>query len=143
MREEADAGHERAVPAAVAATEELVPAAHREQRRTRAHGVLDRRPFRREIRRDERLLAILAAADVVEIVCARLDRVTDPERVNRERVAVKLGAPREHRDVPAVGVDVQVVRIEMSDTQPHRGVSQYAGTTPRSVRIPRRASMAV
>ena len=89
------------------------------------------------------MLAVLAAADVVEIVRPPLGLVTDPERVDFERVAAKLGTARQHRDVPAVGVDVQVVRVEMPDTQPHRGVSQYAGTRPRSVRIPRSASIAV
>ena len=65
--------------------------------------------------RDERLLAILAAADVEEVDLAGRDRVAEPDRAHVELVAARRGALREHGDVAAVGVDVQVVGIEMPD----------------------------
>src|SRR5260370_32595273 len=64
-REEADAGQVLAVGGAVAATEELVAAAHREEGRALLeHGRAKRVGLRGEIRGDEQLLPVLAAADV-------------------------------------------------------------------------------
>jgi hypothetical protein len=65
--------------------------------------------FRGEVDRDERLFPVLPAADVEHVVCARRDGVADRDRVDVELVPAPGGAPREHRDVAAVGVDVQVV----------------------------------
>ena len=65
--------------------------------------------------RDQSLLAILAAADVEEVDLADRYRVAHPDRPHVELVAAQGGALREHGDVAAVGVDVQVVRIEMPD----------------------------
>ena len=82
-------------------------------------GVVQRLRLPHEILRDEELFAVLAAADVVEIVRARRDRVRHPERCHLELVATPRRAPREDGDVPAVGVDVEVVRVQMADDDPH------------------------
>ena len=52
-----------------------------------------------------------------------------------ELVTAQPGALREHRDVAAVGVDVEVVRIEMADPNGgHRARSQYGFARPRPYR---------
>ena len=97
VREEARARHERAVAAAVAASEELVAAAHGEQRDAARVRRADRLALRGEVGCDERLLAILAAADVEEVVRARVERVTEPDRPHVELVAAKRRPPRRGR----------------------------------------------
>ena len=75
---------------------------------------------RGEVGRDEGLLAILAAADVEEIVRTRRRAASpSPIGVDLELVAARSGAPREHGDVAAVGVDVQVVGVEVADADLH------------------------
>ena len=51
--------------------------------------------------------------------------------------------PREHGDVPAVGVDVQVLRVQVADDDLHARGSQYGRTWPRAPTILRSASIAV
>ena len=93
---------------------------------------------------DEDLLAVLAAADVVEVVLAGDDRVVHPDRGHVEVVPPPGGASREDGDVAAVGVDVEVVRIEMTDANPrHAARSQYGFARPRSATIRCSASIAV
>ena len=60
-REEADARHVLAVEAAVAAPEQLVAAADREERGAAGRGLLQPLRFRGEVGGDEELLAILSA----------------------------------------------------------------------------------
>ena len=88
----AGARHPRAVAAAVAATEQLIAAADGEQR-----GARRRRPrrcvaARGEVGCDERLLPILAAADVEEVVRARLERVARLDPRHR-RARARAAAP--------------------------------------------------
>src|SRR5262249_37477931 len=64
-----------------------------------------------------RLLAILAAADVEQIGLGHL--VAESDRKHVELVAARRRPRREHGDVPAVGVDVQAVRIQVADADPH------------------------
>ena len=108
----------------VRAAEELVAAADREQRGTGRDRLPDARRLRRQILRDQRLLAVLATADVEQVVVARPDRLGDRHRAHFELVAPPGRTPREHRDVAAVGIDVQVVRIEMPDNDLHAARSQ-------------------
>ena len=83
VREEADARAARvAVAVEIAAAEELVAAADGEQRRAAVDRRLDRRALRDEVRRDQRLLAILAAADVEQVVLAGADLVADGDRAS-------------------------------------------------------------
>src|SRR5712691_12208505 len=115
-RQEPDARHVLAVKAAVAATEQLVAAAHRKERGSaRDNGLEQRLRLRREILRDEELLPVLAAADVVEVVYSGNDCVVHADRGYVEVMPAPGGAPGEDRDVAAVGVDVEVLGIEMAD----------------------------
>ena len=115
-RQQPNTRHIFAVEASVAAAEELVAAADREERRAAfEHGLLERLGLPREVLRDEQLLAVLAAAHVVEIVLAGHDRGVHAEGAHREVVSSECGAAREHGDVAAVGVDVEVVGIEVPD----------------------------
>jgi hypothetical protein len=124
-REETDAGHVLAVEAAVAAAEQLVAAADGQDGRAARDRLVQRLRLVREVLGDEQLLAILASADVVEVVRARIDRVVRPDRRHPELVPPPGGPPREHGDVAAVGVDVEVVRIEVPDAdRRHRERSQ-------------------
>ena len=118
-REQAHAGHVLAVEAAVAAPEELVAAADGEHRSAAANGLVHLLGLRGQVLRDEELLAILPAAHVEEIVRARTDRLAHPDGLNDELVAAPGRPPVEHGNVAAVGVDVQVVRIEMPDPDLH------------------------
>ena len=85
---------------------------------------MQRLGLRGEVGRDERLLAVLAAADVEEVDLARRHAVAHPDRAHVELVAARRRALGQHGDVPAVGVDVQVVRIEVADPDPHAALSQ-------------------
>ena len=143
-REEADAGHVLAVEAAIAAAEQLIAAADSERRRSAFDRLVQRLRLREEILRHEQLLSILPAADVVEVVRARHDRITHPERRHLELVAAPGRPPREHGDVAAVGVDVEVVRIEVADAdRRHPDRSQYGFVSPREASSRCRPSIAV
>ncbi len=142
-REEACARHPRAVAASVPAPEQLVAAAHRKERRSR----LDRPPEvvapPCKVGRDEGLLAILAAADVDEVERRRVERVAGLHGCHLERVAAEGRPAREHGDIAAVGVDVEVVRVEVCDADPHGASSQNGRTRPRATAIDRSSSIAV
>ena len=71
--------------------------------------------LRGEIGRDQPLLSILSAADVEEVVRGGVERVADPHRPHVELVPATGRSPRENRDVPAVGVDVEVLGVEVTD----------------------------
>ncbi len=77
-----------------------------------------------EVGRDERLLTVLPAANVEEVDLAGRHRVADADRPHVELVPAQTRPLGEDRDVPAVGVDVQVVGIEMADPDPHAALSQ-------------------
>ena len=68
VREELRPRHEESVTAPVAAAEQLIPAAHDEQGRATGDRRSNGGAFRCEIGSDERLLSILTAADVQQIV---------------------------------------------------------------------------
>ena len=150
--EDARAGQLDARPVAVEAAEELVAAADREQRRRRLPTASSSSAaLRRDVRRNERLLAVLAAADVEEIVLSGPQRIAHPDRPHLELDPAPGGAPGQNGHVAAVGVDVQVVRVEVADDDLHERpptasaevVSQYGRTSPRSAATRRSASIAV
>ena len=64
---------------------------------------------------DQHLVSILATAQVVEVAVGG-DGVADPDFCDFQRQPPPLQAAPEHRDVSPVGVDVQVIRVQM--TQP-------------------------
>ena len=86
VAEEARTRHERAVAAAIPASEELVPATDREEGRSLGDRLTDRRALLRQVGRDQRLLAILAASDVEEIVTADLQWLPHSDRLDDELV---------------------------------------------------------
>ena len=125
VREQADARLLDAVGVEVEAAEQLVAAADGEQRRA----VRDVRPQRvalgGEVGCDQRLLAVLAAADVEEVDLAARHVVAGPDRADVELVPAPARPAFEHGDVAAVGVDVEVVRVEVADDDPrHAARSQ-------------------
>src|SRR5262245_10502318 len=84
QREEPRTGQLRAAASPVEATEELVAAAHGEHGGAALSSLPQRLAPRREIRGDELLLAVLAAADVEQVVLARPQLVADAHRLDRE-----------------------------------------------------------
>src|SRR5262249_29976007 len=100
--------------------------------------------FPDEVLGDEELLPILSAAHVVEVVLPGHDRVSHPERGDLELVAAPGGPTGEHGDVPAVGVDVEVVRVKV--TAPKGGQAgrpKWGSGSRRSARSRCRPSIAV
>ena len=73
---------------------------------------------------------------------ARPHGVSERDRRHLELVAAQPRAPVEDGDVAAVGVDVQVLRIQVADANPHVR-SQYGVDQPRSATIRCSSSMAV
>jgi len=122
--EHADARQVGTVEVTVGAPEELVPAADREHGGTFG----DRLPYpcglSDQVLCDERLFAVLAAADVEEVVLAGIERLSNRDGSHVELVTAPRRAPRQDRDVAAVRVDVQVVRVQMPDDDLHAARSQ-------------------
>src|SRR5919109_1019501 len=115
VREEPDPGELGAGAVAVEATEELIAAANGQAGGAVLHRLRERAALGGEIGCDERLLAVLAASDVEEIVLPWSDRFAEPDRPVVELDPAPGGAALEDGDVAPVGVDVQVLRIEMGD----------------------------
>ena len=67
-------------------------------------------------------------AGVEEAVVTRPDGVPDAALPDAQLVAPPRCAAREHGDVAAVGVDVQIVGVEMPDPDDHAARSQYGRT---------------
>ena len=97
-REEADPGQLDAVAVAVVATEQLVAAADGEDGRAAGNSLVHGVRLRGEVDRDERLLAILAAADVQQVVRARAAaRPPSKPRRLRARARARQRAARARR----------------------------------------------
>ena len=143
QREEPDAGQFVAALVPIRASQELVAAADGQEGRAVCHRGPQPVSERSERGRDQLLLAVLAAPDVEQIVLALRKRTAGTERPHLELVPAPRRAAREHRDVPAVGVDVQVIRKEVPDDELHAAASQYGLTSPRRATISRSASIAV
>ena len=125
VREERCALEPRAVPPAVAATEELVAAADGEQRRSPVDRLAQRGTVTGEVGRDHRLLTVLTAPDVEEVVTAGHECSSDRDRFDAELVPARRGTALEDGDVAPVGIDVEVLGVEMTDADDHRvSVSQ-------------------
>ena len=90
--------------------------------------MLDRRAERvrlgGEIRGDELLLAVLSTADVVQVDVAGPDLISEADRRHVELVPAPPRAVCENGDVPPVGIDVQVVRVQVAYANPHAAASQ-------------------
>src|SRR5215210_7670824 len=118
-RQEPDAGKLDVLAVAVETAEQLVPTADGEHRGAAVNGGAHVVALRGEVDRDERLLSILAAADVEKVVRPRPQRVTHRHGVDLELVSAPVRAACENGDVAAVGVDVQVVGIQVADADLH------------------------
>ena len=103
---------------------------------------MQRRALGREVGRDQLLLAILATADVEELDPVR-DGIAEPDRRHLELVAAGGGPHRQDGDVPAVGIDIEVLGIEVPDADLHAVFSQKSETSPRPATMPRSPSIAV
>ena len=90
-REETAPGQLRTGPVAVVAPEQLVAAAHGEEGRAAGDRVLERRALGFDVGCDERLLAILAAADVVQVDLASVHALADADRGDLELMAASCG----------------------------------------------------
>ena len=91
-RQHAGAGQVAAVAVAVKPAEQLVAAADGEHRGAAGDGLLQRLALGRDVGRDQRLLAVLPAADVVEVVRAGLDGVAESDRRDVELEAARQRA---------------------------------------------------
>src|SRR6185437_10892658 len=142
-RQQSDAGQLGPVEVSIRAPEQLVAAADREHRGSIGHRPTYVFRLRRQIRRDKGLLAVLAASDIQQIVLVGSQRIADRHRTHLKVMAPPRCAAGKDRDVAAVGIDVEVVRIEMPDDDLHAARSQYGRTKPRSPTTFRSASIAV
>ena len=77
---------------------------------------------------DQGLLAILPAADVEQVVLAGTHFLTERDLAHIQLVSPPGCPPLEDGDVAAVGVDVEVVGIEVSDDYLHAARFQYGCT---------------
>jgi len=102
---------------AVGAAEQLVPAADREHGRARLDGGTYPVALGGEVGSHERLFAILTASDVEEVVLARLDGLAHADRPQVDSIAAPGRPALEHGDVATIGVDVQVVGIQVPDDE--------------------------
>ena len=92
MREQSRALEPGAVPPAVALAEQLVAAADGEQRDAAVDRLPEHGRAGREVGRDHRLLAVLAAADVEEVVSGRVQRVVHGDGDDAQLVTACGGA---------------------------------------------------
>ena len=141
---EARAGKLGAASPAVEPAEQLIPAADGEESCAARDHLANRIASRREIRSDQLLLTILAAADVEQVVLAGAQLVADADRLDRKLQPARGRPALEDGDVAPVGVDVQVLGVQVPDAdRRHAARSQYGRASPRSETIPCSASMAV
>ena len=93
---------------------------------------------------DEHLVAILAAADEVEVGGLGVERLADAQRSLLELEPAPLEAPPDHLDVAAVGVDREVLGVELAEHELHAAASsQYGRASPRLAATPCSSSIAV
>jgi len=138
--DQADSRHLVALVTAVDVAQQLIAAAHAEHGRTAGDRCRQVAGPQQQVRGDQPLVAVLAAAQVVEVGVG--ERIAGPAAVDPARDAPPLAAVREHRHVAPVGVDVQVLGVQVADSKLH-AASQYGRTRPRSSSSLRRSSMAV
>src|SRR5262249_42252418 len=116
QRQQADARQLGAVAAAVETAEQLVAAADREEGGPGLDRGAEHLALPGEIARYQRLLAVLAAADVEEVDPGRNVRL-EADRQDLELVTPESRPLGQDGDVAAVGIDVEVVRIQVTDPE--------------------------
>src|SRR3954469_15409199 len=116
----------------VGVAEELEPAADAEdQPAAVGRGVQRVALGRDEVVRAQRLVTILTAAEVEEVVGGRVDRVAEPGGRDLEADPAPLAAALQHEQVAAVGVDVHEVGVQRAHAQ---RVLRHAAPRPPSRR---------
>ena len=130
QRQQAYAGQLDATLVAVEPAEQLVAAADGQKGGACGVGVAERRPEGGQLGRDQLLLAVLAAADVEEIVLTGADRRAGAEGPDLELVAAPGRPGAQDRDVAAIRVDVEVIREKVADDELFHGPN---GTAPRLI----------
>jgi len=136
-REQPDPGQLVAALVAIEAPEQLVAAADREQRSAALDSSANAFAVGREGRGDQLLLAVLPAADVVEVVLAGPHNVVRTEPSHLDLVSAPGRAAGQHRHVAAVGVDVEVVREEVTDDNSHSASSASGSVAQGKPGFPR------
>ena len=121
--EQADAWHLASVLAHIAMAGQLVAAAHREHGRASRDGRMQRPAVALQILGHEHLVAILAAADQVEVGRRRVERLADSQRPLLQLEPSPLEAPPDHLDVAAVRVDREVLGIQLAEHELHAAAS--------------------
>jgi hypothetical protein len=117
--------------------EQLVAAAHGKDGGARCDRRLQRLALRlHEVAGDQRLVAVLAAAHVEEVVRLGVDRLSRPGGRKLEADAAPLAAALEHRDVAAVGIDVHVVGIQPHDAQGGAVAHESSGRAATTATLP-------
>ena len=132
--DEADAG-QPLVAELVAVAEQLVAAADAEDHRAALRGGVQRVALDGgEVLRAQRLVAVLAAAEVEEVVGVGVELLAEPRARQLEADPAPRAAPLEQQQVAAVGVDVHQVRVQRADPQRrsatehhHRGADVLVG----------------
>ena len=71
----------------------------------------------RQVERAQALVAILAAADVVEVGAVRVELVAQAAGLELEADPAPAAAPLEQQQVAAIGVDVHQVGVQRADAQ--------------------------
>ncbi len=123
----ADARVAFAVGGLVVAAKELVAAAYGEDHGAVFYGLFERRLLELEqVLVDERLLAVLTAAEKEDVDLVHLFDRTAPELDEPCVEAAPLGALQEREDVAAIAVDVHQVGIKPADRELVAHVSKFA-----------------
>ena len=111
--------------------EQLVAAADGEHSGT----VVDRRRERLalgldHVPGDQALIAVLAATDVDQVVGPRIEALAGPGDRMVDRDPAPFAAPAQEEDVPAVGVDVHLLRVEGEQAKLHQPTSRTQMVEP-------------
>jgi len=102
----------------VGAPQQLVAAANAEHDRIAIGRLVQRVSLELEqVLSAQPLIAVLAAADVEQVVRVGVERLAEPGRGELEAKPTPATAPLEHEQVAAVCVDVHQIRIERADAQ--------------------------
>jgi hypothetical protein len=80
------------------------------------------------VARHGRLVAVLAAAHVEEVVRSGVDRLPQARPGQLEPEPAPLAPRAQHRDVAAVGIDVHQLGVERADAQ-RRGHGSFSSIT--------------
>ena len=117
---------ERLVAELVGVAEQLVAAADREDHRAAVGRRVQRVALDLgQVERAQLLVAVLAAADVVEVGAVGVELFAQTARLQLETDPAPAAAALEQQQVAAVGVDVHQVGIQRADAQPRSSGTEH------------------